>query len=162
MPPSPRDHYLEINQELKPLRFYDIPFHPSFGENVADHPPLSQFVERVFRDAQAWNPRDPIKWKKNGRNTKIKAGDRTTDIDQFVTSKNDKWFARYNVFQKGVHDQYWDELDYVLRQNHSEHEENYTPDVFDRNMMLKWDEDWTGAETLSGMKDISMESKSQC
>lgn len=159
MSPNPRDHYLEINKELKPLGFYDIPCHPTFAGNVSNHPPLDQFVQNVFRNAQAW---DPTKWTKNGTNTKIKVGDNCmTRIKQYVTKKNDRWFARYNVFEKDFHDQSWEELDHVLRQNHSEHEQNYTPEVFDRTMMLRWDENWAEAERLSGMKDISMESKSQ-
>jgi hypothetical protein len=159
MSPYLRDHYLEINKELMPLGFYDIPCHPTFDGNIANHPPIDQFVQNVFRNAQAW---DPTKWKKNGTNTKIKVGDNNmTKIKQYVTMKNDRWFARYNVFEKDFHDQYWEELDHVLRQNHSEHEQNYTPDVFDRTMMLRWDENWVKAERLSGMKDISMESKSQ-
>jgi hypothetical protein len=159
MSPNPRDHYLEINEELKPLGFYDIPFHPTFDGNRANHPPLDQFVQNVFRNAHVW---DPTKWKENGTNTKIKVGDNsTTEIKQYATKKNDRWFARYNEFEKDIHDQHWDELDHVLRQNHSKHEQNYTPEVFDHTIMLRWDENWADAERFSGMKDISLESKSQ-
>lgn len=149
--------YLQVDTQLIPLSIHNIPFHPDFGTRTVSHPNLASFVKTVFDDAKRWNPPS---WKQTGKYVENKVGLEPVNISQYMTKKHDRWFARYNEFYDGAHDQHWEELDHVLRDNHSDHEAEYTPDVFDHQCLVKWNEGLDEAERASKMKDISMESKS--
>jgi hypothetical protein len=74
--------------------------------------------------------------------------------------EEEAWFARTSVHanqkEEGTAD--WREFDHGLRVQHSEHERDYTPDVYDSHRVLDWDEEtagldlggvWTGVEMRS-------------
>ena len=60
------------------------------------------------------------------------------------------WFARSsrhaNQSQEGTAD--FSEFDYGLRIDHSEHEREYTPDIFDSYKVLEWDLEHDGEELI--------------
>lgn len=71
------------------------------------------------------------------------------------------WFARRsrhaNLSQEGTAD--FGEFDYGLRIDHSEHEREYTPEVFDSFKVLEWDLERDGEELIiDGYNQIRMTS----
>ena len=60
---------------------------------------------------------------------------------QNVQKSSEAWFARSSIHAnqdlKGSAN--FDELDFALRRDHSKHERDYTPDVFDDFKVLEWD-----------------------
>lgn len=74
-------------------------------------------------------------------------------------SYGEAWFARRSTHQNkqahGTAD--WREFDEGLRKEHSEHEREYTPDVFDSYKMLDWDGQIGGlGGGVEGFEDVSM------
>ena len=69
------------------------------------------------------------------------------------------WFARRSIHQnkRAVGTADWREFDEGLRKQHSEHEREYTPDVFDSYRVLDWDGAIAGMEGgPEGFEDVSM------
>ncbi|MCJ1464693.1 hypothetical protein MMC07_003306 [Pseudocyphellaria aurata] len=66
------------------------------------------------------------------------------------SKSGEAWFARRsrhaNRSQEGTAD--FGEFDYGLREDHSEHEQQYTPDIFDSFKVLEWDLEHDGEELL--------------
>ena len=55
----------------------------------------------------------------------------------------------------------WEEFDNGLRVLHSEHERDYTPDVYDSHKVLDWDAETDAlGEELGDYRDVKMSSKS--
>ena len=75
------------------------------------------------------------------------------------------WFARRslhaNASSEGTAD--LDEFDYGLRHNHSKHEQDYTPDVFDTYRVLDWSEqiaaELSKGHLIDGYSQVDMSSK---
>lgn len=110
---------------------------------------LSRMVKPSEIKAVPWiNSSIPRNWSANGK----KSGE--------------AWFARRsrhaNHSNEGTAD--LDEFDYGLRHNHSKHEQDYTPDVFDSYKVLDWSEQIKAAlDSGSGIdnyRDLNMSSKS--
>ncbi len=78
---------------------------------------------------------------------------------------DEAWFARRschaNHSSEGTAD--LDEFDYGLRHNHSKHEQDYTPDVFDSYRVLDWSEQIKVAlnhgSGIDSYRDLNMSSK---
>lgn len=69
------------------------------------------------------------------------------------------WFARRSTHanrrEKGTAD--WREFDHGLRREHSQHEMEYTPDVFDAFKVLDWDADIRSlGGGVEGFQDVNM------
>ena len=54
---------------------------------------------------------------------------------------SEEWFARKSIHSNRSHEGTADfnEFDYALRIDHSEHEQEYTPEIFDLHKVLEWD-----------------------
>jgi len=74
----------------------------------------------------------------------------------------ENWFARTSVHEnsasKGTAD--WSEFVRGLCENHSVHEMEYTPDVFDAHEVLKWDRE--SLQGVKGWKDVGMAVYEMC
>ncbi|KAK5165931.1 uncharacterized protein LTR77_008855 [Saxophila tyrrhenica] len=70
----------------------------------------------------------------------------------------ENWFARKsthdNKAEKGTGT--WEEFDFALRVDHSQHEKDYTPDVLDAHEVLNWDEqlESSGRRVEGGWEDV--------
>jgi len=74
-------------------------------------------------------------------------------------SYGEAWFARRsthtNKRERGTAD--WREFNERLRRNHSQHEMEYTPGVFDAHKVLDWDAEIQGlGGQVEGFQDVSM------
>ena len=72
------------------------------------------------------------------------------------------WFARQSTHQNkaATGTASWTEFDEGLRKEHSEHERQYTPDVFDSYKVLDWDRQIQGlGGAVEGFEEISMQGR---
>jgi hypothetical protein len=171
----PRERYLQ----LRPLGLHDVPYHrelsslssspsPSSAASPSssppppppsNHPPLNNFVKAIFDEArsEAW---DISSWKRTGRYTTAKGKlAEGIDVTQLVREdgppRRDTWFARWSEHPDAGLIR-WDIFDAVLRKDHSAHEGEYTPNVFDTNTVLAWRVPEAVGKAC-GMKDVSLE-----
>ena len=70
-------------------------------------------------------------------------------------ASTEAWFARTSVHENAAKDgtASWEEFDAGLRQDHSQHEKDYTPDVFDAHEVLNYDGN-LGDRQAGGWEDI--------
>lgn len=108
---------------------------------------LSRIVSLAEVDAIPWiNSTIPRNWSANGKKS------------------SEAWFARKsrhaNHSDEGTAD--LDEFDYGLRHDHSKHEQEYTPDVFDSYKVLDWSEQiktaTSNGSAIDNHRDLSMSS----
>ena len=90
---------------------------------------------------------------------------RNWSVDGKKPKPTEHWFARKSVHvnHSGEGTATLAEFDFGLRHQHSEHESEYTPDVFDAYRVLDWDGDIKSAvargATIDNYSDFSMSSK---
>lgn len=128
-----RDRYLQ----LKPLGFQELPFHPDFGtdDGFLD---ISSFLGRVLIEAKEWHAES---WEVVGKH-RFGTGElpRATCSEVKKLAKQveqDTWFGRKSK-HLDKRPTNWDVLDYALRRDHSVHEAEYTPNIFDQKEILVW------------------------
>ena len=109
---------------------------------------LSRSIESTNFQSVPWiNSSIPRNWSTNG------------------TKPAEHWFARRSLHASQSGDGTADltEFDWGLRHDHSVHEQEYTPDVFDSYKVLDWDDQIKNAvahgASIDNYKDLSMSSK---
>lgn len=135
---------------LRPRSVYEIPSHVEFthlpsASTSGDRPELLDFIDSLLKEAiEFTDVYLPAEFKK--KSTK-QSGPATAKVDLLEHSRDrdgliETWFARrsrhVNTNQSGTAT--WEELDMGLRQDHSTHEMDYTPEVFDAHKVLDWNE----------------------
>lgn len=152
---------------LKPLIAPKLPMHPdlaSIQPSPAECPKLESFVTSVldeastfmvgylpvsFLEKSAAKPSPP-----SAASVQLLAH----DVPQSAVPKEtrigvpESWFARSSVHDnkrdQGTAD--WDEFESGLLDNHSQHEMEYTPDVYDAYQVLSWNEELAAQEHQIG------------
>ncbi len=70
----------------------------------------------------------------------------------------ESWFARKSLHENkpAQGTATWEEFDYALRVDHSQHEKDYTPDVLDAHEVLNWDSELeaVGRKVEGGWEDV--------
>ena len=136
--------------ETIPATFKEGPLKKS-GSSTAKVRLLSRNVTVAETSAVPWiNSSVPRNWSANAK------------------KPAEAWFARRsrhaNHSDEGTAD--LDEFDYGLRHDHSRHEQEYTPDVFDSYKVLDWDQQIKAAiargVSIDNYRDLSMSSKFSC
>ena len=88
----------------------------------------------------------------------------TARVDTFkrdIPAKNETWFARKSVHKDekadGTAD--WDEFVFGLRDDHSVHEKDFTPTLFDAHKVCDWDTELKSrASEVQGYNTLTMAS----
>ncbi|KAJ4987172.1 hypothetical protein SVAN01_07324 [Stagonosporopsis vannaccii] len=132
---------------LQRLRVDEIPRHPDFAAPAANAPPLTTFLATVFKEAleEDFETGFTVEghWAPTGRNVKITGIDGGTStvpvsVEQRKKGKGElTWFARRSKHAET--DVRHTELDSLLMNDHSWWEYQYTPDLYDGNLLLEWD-----------------------
>ncbi|KAF2185118.1 hypothetical protein K469DRAFT_708406 [Zopfia rhizophila CBS 207.26] len=126
--------------QLQPLGLDNVPSNKDLIGHQENEPRLEDFLRKVLGEVVKWEPRT---WKQTGTKTLSKDGS-YPDVKQYTKEiEKDTWFARSSEHRsegrkKGTEVRF-EEFDFVLRQNHSKHEGEYTPDIFNTNTVLTWD-----------------------
>lgn len=167
-----RDLYLTLSP--RPLGLYEIPYHPDFGpehETRTRHPELLPFLKRIFEEGKALDiTREDHGWKKTGTHTfnskSIARGVTVTQIAKKDDERHEVWAARHSIHDEdeehgdGIGKITWDTFDSILRDQHSRHEAEYTPNVYDHTELLRWPTSGPdGLEPLEkrlGFKDVGL------
>ncbi|OCL08954.1 hypothetical protein AOQ84DRAFT_354246 [Glonium stellatum] len=114
---------------------------------------LAEFVEAALSQGLALADEIQTSFTKKGSKNSVDS--------YFRQSDGEKWFARSSEHQdnkaKGTAD--FEEFDFGLRIDHSIHEKDYTPDVYDANKLLDWDAEIQAgglSEGVGGFSEIKM------
>lgn len=131
---------------LQRLRAEDVPQHPEFTAPAANAPALTTFLAAVFKEALKEDFETGFtvegNWAPTGKNVKITGtgGGTSTvpvSVEQRKKGKGDlTWFARRSKHAET--DVRHTELDSMLMNDHSWWEYQYTPDLYDGNLLLEW------------------------
>ena len=155
--PKPPKRYLTLSP---PLSTQEIPQHEelglSSGNDSGGNPKLEDFVKHMLDEvkAQTW---DISSFKKTGTHSfgsKSKAAG--IEVGQYVQDVGgETWFARLSKHSDDDSAlKSWRVFDKVVRKEHSKHEGEYTPNIYDVNTILSW----TGPELEGlGVKDVQVE-----
>ncbi|KAF3006023.1 hypothetical protein E8E13_010655 [Curvularia kusanoi] len=140
---------------LQRLRVEDVPQHPEFKVPAPSAPALTTFLAAVFKEAldEDFETGFTVEgsWAPTGKNVKITGVDGgTSSVPVTVEQrKRGKWFARRSKHLET--DVRHTELDSLLMNDHSWWEYQYTPDLYDGNLLLEWDATVL-AEAAAGIK----------
>ena len=158
---------------LQRLRVEDVPQHPEFSAPAPNAPALTAFLSAAFKEGLNEDFESGFSvegtWAPTGKNVKITGIDGGTctvpvTVEQRKKGKGDQtWFARRSKHLET--DVRHTELDSLLMNDHSWWEYQYTPDLYDGNLLLEWDagiieEAAAGLKQELAIGDIEMRSKS--
>lgn len=135
-----------------------LPQHPDLAPYQTDtysHPPLSGFINSVLAEAETFVTKylpTVIKVRSAQKtvspsSAKVQLAEHTIPASSLPaearTPDGETWFARssLHVNEKKAGTGDWDEFEGALLDRHSEHEMDYTPDVFDAHRVLSWDDE---------------------
>jgi hypothetical protein len=133
---------------LQRLHLDELPHHPDlFPATSPSSPELPAFLRAVFSEACAEDFESgfsPLgKWSPDQGCVRARAraggeADVPVVVEQRKKTKGkETWFARRSTHDES--DVGYAELDRVLTTDHSWYEYQYTPDLYDGNMLLEWD-----------------------
>jgi hypothetical protein len=157
---------------LQRLRVEDVPRHPEFKTPAAGASAVTTFLAAVFREAlkEDFETGFTVEgtWAPSGKNVKIIGLDGGSSsvpvsVEQRKRGKGDStWFARRSKHAET--DVRHTELDALLMNDHSWWEYQYTPDLYDGNLLLEWDAQMLAEAAGSlkqdlGIVDVEMRSK---
>ena len=160
--------YLSLQQ----LRIEDVPQHPEFISPAANAPTLTTFLAAVFREALREDFetgfREEGSWAPTGKAVQVaglEGGHSTVpvQVEQRKKGKGENtWFARRSKHLES--DVQYTELVSILMNNHSWWEYQYTPGLYDGNLLLEWDvkqleEATSNVRQELGIADVEMRSK---
>ncbi|KAK5132604.1 hypothetical protein LTR08_008803 [Meristemomyces frigidus] len=172
--PPPLGHLVRM-RALKPS---ELPPHSDFGpqQSSGTAPDLLSFVSEVLDEANtfmtAYLPRT-FKVKSSTKSSSpstasvellshdINGGDINKVAPTVASGRTaETWFARTSVHENAARQgtASWDEFEGGLRVEHSRHEMDYTPDVYDAHEVLSWDshlEQMTEGRRLGAWEDVS-------
>ena len=157
---------------LAPLGFNDVPTHHDLQQETA--PALTNFIKDVFDEAK--NIETVPRYERKGTKKFRIAGSwyhianknraNTVEVTK-VRSDHDSsypWFGRTSKFNGADYNAgepvTYRQLRYALFQDHSEHEMEYTPNIFDCNTVLEWPGEALDAVARElGYHGLNMQSK---
>ncbi|KAF1929760.1 uncharacterized protein M421DRAFT_129002 [Didymella exigua CBS 183.55] len=132
---------------LQRVRVEDVPQHPEIKNLAANAPAPTTFLTAVFSEAlkEDFETGFTVEgiWAPTGKNVKItglEGGSSAVpvSVEQRKKGKGDNtWFARRSKHAET--DVRHTELDALLMNDHSWWEYQYTPDLYDGNLLLEWD-----------------------
>ncbi len=159
---------------LRRLRIEDVPRHPEFTTASPNAPDLAKFLTAVFAEALKEDFQTGFtvegNWSPAGKNitiTGLDGGRVSVPVYVEQRTRKDKsggtWFARRSKHLET--DVRHTELDSLLMNDHSWYEYQYTPDLYDGNLLLEWGkeelEDAVSAVKKElGVSEIEMRGKS--
>lgn len=167
---------------MRALPINQIPSHPSLSSHQhSTAPNISTFTADAINEAQKFMTAYlPSKFdvKSSDKRSEpatapiqllshiIKSADLPREIGDATEEQNgpagaaENWFARISLHenQAAAGTGSWEEMDASLRQNHSQHEKDYTPDVLEAHEVLNWREELqsVGARVEGGWEDVDV------
>ncbi|KAH7131948.1 hypothetical protein B0J11DRAFT_520416 [Dendryphion nanum] len=159
-----RSTYLTLSS--RPLGLYEIPYHPDFGpeeQTRTRYPELLPFLKRILEEGKALDiTREDTGWKETGTHTfnskSIARGISVSQIAKKDDDRNEVWAGRLSIHDESeeqgdrVGKVTWETLDSILRDEHSKQEAEYTPNVYDHTILLRWPSDGP-----DGLKDLEQD-----
>lgn len=155
---------------LRVLTTSDLPPHPSIKPSSADRVELFDFLKTALDEGVSFaDEHVPQTFKKGAVKDSPPAAAKVQMLSRdvkpseqpFMDSKTtENWFARESVHQNASEQgtASWEEFDNGLRIDHSKHEMDYTPAVFDAHKVADWDEliAVKGGKVPGGYEEVSM------
>lgn len=151
---------------LRPLHIAELPAHPtlqSIQSKRSRTVDLKCFVHEVLTEGVDFSDSViPSNFQKRGS---LKSSPPSTAKVQLLSCdliQGESWFARQSVHENAPLEgtASWDEFEQGLYDDHSQHEMDYTPDVFDAHKVVDWSDaiEGLGDDFGGEFEDVSMES----
>ena len=145
---------------LRPLKVTELPAHPDLAslQTSGTSPELHTFVKDVLSEASTFmtaylpakfstkseakpSPPSTAQVQLLSHEIPTSAIPQQARVSDSTGATAESWFARTSLHQnqkvEGTAD--WAEFESGLLDNHSQHEMEYTPDVYDAHQVLSWD-----------------------
>lgn len=159
--------------QLQPHPFTSLPSHPSLPANPS-RPDLKQYTSTALHEALEHLTSLPTSYKTDPKlrpsppsQTKVKLLRAWRTPSKQSSGADDKpefWVARQSehVDAAGKGTASWSEFEAGLREDHAEHEMEYTPSVASVERLLEWKGDEIGEVEVDGVKfrDVVVEGES--
>ena len=158
---------------MRPLSPGQLPAHPDLAshQTSGSSPDLSTFLTEVFQEAETFmttymsanftvkaenKPASPSK-------ASVKLLEKTITSSELPTSSSpngaaeETWFARTSIHENASTNgtASWSEFEYGLMDDHSAHEMDYTPEVYDAHRVLSWDQE-AAAMQVPGFEKVRL------
>ncbi|KAF4310319.1 hypothetical protein GTA08_BOTSDO03026 [Botryosphaeria dothidea] len=161
---------------LRVLTTSDLPPHPSIKPSSADRVELFDFLKTALDEGVSFaDEHVPQTFKKGAVKDSPPAAAKVQMLSRDVkpseqpfmdSNTTENWFARESVHQNASEQgtASWEEFDNGLRIDHSKHEMDYTPAVFDAHKVADWDEliAVKGGKVPGGYEEVSMSVYEMC
>ncbi|EME48638.1 hypothetical protein DOTSEDRAFT_67621 [Dothistroma septosporum NZE10] len=159
---------------MKALKPSELPPHPSLAslQTAVPPPPLTDFVATVLEEAEGFMTEYlPATFRVKAQSKPAPPSTATVELLAHEISAHDlpeegrtmgqseTWFARTSVHENAAKagTASWEEFDGTLRENHSQHEKDYTPDVIDAHEVLNWQTDVEDLQrTVAGWNEVNV------
>lgn len=159
---------------MKALKASELPPHPSLAslQTANPPPPLVDFIATVLEEAEGFMTEYlPSTFKVKAQNKPAPPSAATVELLAHEISAHDlpeegrtlgqseNWFARTSIHENAAKagTASWGEFDGTLRENHSQHEKDYTPDVLDAHEVLDWKHDLESLQRMvAGWSEVNM------
>ena len=156
---------------MRALKIEELPAHPDLASQQSSAPDLQSFVSEALAEAETfvthyWRNKFQVK-DANKQSPPSTAPVKlfSHDVKGPYLPKEvedggagvEHWFARESIHQNEAKDgtASWQEFDHGLRVDHSQHEKDYTPDVFDAHEVMNWDTQLQSSQrSLAGWEDV--------
>jgi len=154
---------------LRPLATKQLPAHPDLASAQAtnDCPNLESFISDVLREASTFMT-SYLPENASVKSESKKSPPAQADVKVLVcniarppggSDNAETWFARtslhHNKREQGTAD--WEEFESGLLDDHSQHEKDYTPDVYDAHEVLTWSN--SIVDSIEGWDKVNMSSE---
>lgn len=153
---------------MRNLQPAELPQHPDLSElqTTGTAPEPRVFAQEVLTEARAF-----VKeyWSKLSVKSASKPSPPSTATVELLAKdisaselpsgcSKESWFARKSIHEnkKATGTADWSEFESLLFDNHSQHESEYTPDIYDAHRVLDWDS--TTLSEVSGWERVEMHS----
>ena len=166
-----RDSGLGPLVRMRALDISKLPAHPELASQQTAAPDVQTFVSAVLEEANAFMTTylpHRFKVKDSGKDSPpatarvalsshdISVQDLPAEVRE-AGAGNETWFARTSIHDNVAKDgtASWEEFDEGLRVDHSQHEKDYTPDVYDAHEALNWTSSLEGSQRrVGGWEDV--------
>jgi hypothetical protein len=128
--------------QLKPLAVSDLPVHPDLSSQQSSSISIRDFLTSAVKDAlELVDNTIPSSFKMSGTKSAAPSSAKVQILSGQATHGSSEWFARRSIHkdQDIFGTATWAQFENGLRVDHSRHEKEYTPDVFDANPIVEWD-----------------------
>jgi hypothetical protein len=156
---------------MRALGIQELPSHPDLASQQKDAPDVQTFVTSALEEAETFMTKY-VPHRFNVKNSGKRSPPSTAEVAlsshelqakdlpkeaRDAGAGNETWFARTSIHENAAKQgtASWEEFDNGLRVDHSQHEMDYTPDVYDAHEVMNWNSVLESSQnSIGGWTDV--------